>query len=466
MPTIKISSAILDVLASNSCVMKVNGAPVTLGFVIPAGSEVTIEINGPLKFESPPAWRFRVPLVGYSHTSFTLVSNKFARLIQPDFIYPDVTIPQSNVDAATLVIDTIPDVIKVSGNNRVYLIDAVKLQTINKERFVLNSSQTPFDYGQFIISLIELPFKLPDNYVTSEDLIKLGKLKTSVSAPSISSDKVTFALGTIVIPPPETGLDITLSTAKLYIPRTPAIELDVTEIMGQTLTISLEMDLYSGKGDYLVISTKSNLPIIMQPVDFSMKIPYGAVGNGSITISNPSMAIGGDNGLLSAYVEISKHGVMRPDNYLAAPVEDFGILSGKTGFIKVEEIELQTSATYSERQQILSILGEGVIINKTGVIPVAATPPVLTKPIVSVRGLTATIEDLGIVSGTTPMYVAVFWRYTTATGIKTLVNWALASDNMVKTLPTGSTKFAIQVRAMNVKTMPNYVTGPLEEITL
>ena len=461
MPTIKINSTILDALSSNNCVMKVNGVPVTLNFVIPIGSEVTIEINGNYNFEAPPTWQYSDFYGGFISRKFTLVNPKLARLIQPDFSDTD----QASMNWVTLDIDIIPAAIEVSGNNRVYLISEEQLQTINKERFI-SVGGTPFDYGQFIIGLIELPFKLPDSYVAGEDLIKLGKRETSVSAPSISSDKVTFALGTIVIPPPETGLDITLSTAKLYIPRTPAIELDVTEIIGQTLTISLEMDLYSGKGDYLVISTKSNLPIIMQPVDFSLKIPYGAVGNGSIAISNPSMAIGGDNGLLSAYVEISKHEAMRPDNYLVAPVEDFGILSGKTGFIKVEEIELQTSATYSERQQILSILGEGVIINKTGVIPVAATPPVLAKPIVSVRGLTATIEDLGIVSGTTPMYVQVFWRYTTATGTKTLVNWALASDNMVKTLPTGSTKFAIQVRAMNVKTMPNYVTGPLEEITL
>ena len=461
MPTIKINSAMLSVLSSNSCVMKVNGVEVALDYVIPIGSGVTIEITGNFNFEAPPSWKYNDVDGMQVSRAFTLVNAKLASLTQPNF--SDTS--QSRLNFATLSIDTIPAAIEVSGNNRVYLIGAGQLQTINEERFI-SVSGTPFDYGQFIIGLIELPFKLPDSYVAGEDLIKLGKRETSVSAPSISSDKVTFALGTIVIPPPETGLDITLSTAKLYIPRTPAIELDVTEIIGQTLTISLEMDLYSGKGDYLVISTKSNLPIIMQPVDFSLKIPYGAVGNGSIAISNPSMAIGGDNGLLSAYVEISKHEAMRPDNYLVAPVEDFGILSGKTGFIKVEEIELQTSATYSERQQILSILGEGVIINKTGVIPVAATPPVLAKPIVSVRGLAATIEDLGIVSGTTPMYVQVFWRYTTATGTKTLVNWALASDNMVKTLPTGSTKFAIQVRTMNVKTMPNYVTGPLEEINL
>ena len=462
MATIKINSEILDALSSNGCVMKVNGVEVTLGYVIPIGSEVTIELNGDFVFESPPAWGYVDGYGGMGSVEFNLVNNKLASIIQPTLN----DVGSGVYNWATLSINIIPAGIEISGNNRVYLINEKQLQTINEERFI-SVGGTPFDYGQFIIGLIELPFKLPDSYVAGEDLIKLGKLETSVSAPSISSDKVTFALGTIVIPPPETGLDITLSTAKLYIPRTPAIELDVTEIMGQTLTISLEMDLYSGKGDYLVISTKSNLPIIMQPVDFSLQIPYGAVGNGSIDVSNPSMAIGGDNGLLSAYVEISKHDVMRPDNYLVTPVEDFGILSGKTGFIKVEEIELQTSATYSERQQILSNLGEGVIINKTGVIPVAATPPVLAKPIVSVKGLTATIEDLGIVSGTTPMYVVVFWRYTTATGAnKTLVNWALANDNMVKTLPAGSTKFAIQVRAMNVKTMPNYVTGPLEEITL
>lgn len=462
MPTIKINSAMLSVLSSNSCVMKVNGVEVALDFVIPIGSEVTIEINGAFNFEFPPAWKY-IDVDGMQVSrGFTLVNNKLASLIQPNF--NDAF--QTRMNSATLYIDIIPAAIEVSGNNRVYLIDAGQLQTINEERFV-SVGGTPFDYGQFIIGLIELPFKLPDDYVTSEDLIKLGTLETSVSAPSIVSDKVKFDLGTIVIPAPETGLDITLTTAKLYIPRTPAIELDVKEIIGQTLSISLEMDLYSGKGDYLVVSTKSDLPIIMQPVDFSLKIPHGAVGNGSIAISNPSMAVGGDNGLLSAYVEISKHEVMRPDNYLVAPVEDFGILSGKTGFIKVEEIELQTSATYSERQQILSILGEGVIINKTGVIPVEATPPVLTKPIVSVKGLTATIEDLGIVSGTKPMYVAVFWRHTTAAGANnSLVNWGLANDHMVKTLPAGSTKFAIQVRAMNVKTMPNYVTGPLEEIKL
>lgn len=358
MPTIKINSAMLSDLSSKNCVMKVNGVEVTLDYVIPFGSEVTIEINGNYNFKAPPAWRYSDLDGSMSSVGFNLVNPKLARLRQPAF--SDAS--QISMNRATLFIDTIPAAIEVSGNNRVYLIDAGKLQTINEERFV-SVSGTPFDYGQFIISLIELPFKLPDSYVAGNDLIKLGKLETSVSAPSISSDRVTFALGSIVIPPPETGLDITLSTSKLYLPRTPAIELDVKEIMGQTLTISLEMDLYSGKGNYLVVSTKSNLPIIMQSVDFSLKIPYGAVGNGSIDVSNTSIAIGSDNGLLSAYVEISKHKAMLSDNFLATPVEDFGILYGKTGFIKVEEISLKTSATYSERQQILSILSEGVIIN-------------------------------------------------------------------------------------------------------
>ena len=189
MPTIKISSAMLGALTSNNCVMKVNGAEVTLDFVIPIGSQVTIEIVGNFIFEAPPAW-------GYSNLDgmvtskpFTLVNNKLTSIIQPNF--NDAT--QTSMNRATISIDTIPAGIDVSGNNRLYSINNEQLQTINSERFV-NISGTPFDYGQFIIGLIELPFKLPDDSITNEDLIQLGTLETSVSAPSITTDKVTFDL--------------------------------------------------------------------------------------------------------------------------------------------------------------------------------------------------------------------------------------------------------------------------------
>ena len=72
--------------------------------------------------------------------------------------------------------------------------------------------------------------------------------------------------------------------------------------------------------------------------------------------------MGGDNGVLIPYIEIVRNDAILPNGFFTVPVVDESLISGQSGFIKIDNVELETSALGNEKAQIISLLNSGVII--------------------------------------------------------------------------------------------------------
>ena len=90
----------------------------------------------------------------------------------------------------------------LGGVNNVYKVDADIMKALTKERFFMSTSGTggeymTFDYGQFILNLLQMPFALPIENIIGSEPIQLAKLETTVTAPMVNTDRVTYNLGDI-----------------------------------------------------------------------------------------------------------------------------------------------------------------------------------------------------------------------------------------------------------------------------
>ena len=90
-------------------------------------------------------------------------------------------------------------------------------------------------------------------------------------------------------------------------------------------------------------------------------VPY--INEVSAGVENSSIRVGGDNGVTRPFIELVKTELILPTGFYTIPVIDEGNLAGKTGYIEVDNINLNTTATAIERELIINTLKSGVIIN-------------------------------------------------------------------------------------------------------
>lgn len=249
----------------------------------------------------------------------------------------------------------------VTGNNNVYLIDKDILTQLNTDRFVYKNEQL-YDYGQYILGLLQLPFAIDDSLILDSENITLADLKTKAKAPKISTDKIEVDLGKISIPEKFNNLlDYNNTNAILHLPRIDSINIDLDYVIGQTISIKYIIDCYNGTATVNISSSKINEVIVTKKIDMGVSIPMANVITGATTDNN-NIDVGGDNGVKTPFIEIVKSEFIKADGVFTIPIIDEDLISKQRGFIKVENIDLNSKATKLEKEYIISTLNSGVII--------------------------------------------------------------------------------------------------------
>lgn len=255
-----------------------------------------------------------------------------------------------------------PDVL---ASNNVYLIDNDILNDVNLNRFV-GTVENQTDLGKFILGVISLPFELDPTLVLSSVPIRLGTETIGVNAPEVSTDKVLVNLGSISVASTENNLrDYQNRNFELYLPYSDKVLIDPSHVVDETLTIEYEIDLYSGEASIRVFSSAiGGEPIYNSRVNMGVNVPYlsNTFGYGG-SADNFSVPTTGDNTILTPFLVITKNDEVLPNGFFTVPILDEGSLSGRTGFVRVEEINLATRASSNEMEQIKAELSRGVIIN-------------------------------------------------------------------------------------------------------
>jgi len=253
---------------------------------------------------------------------------------------------------------------ETSGFNHIYKVTKDDLNELSKERFEVvtaDFSADLIDLGQNILNVMKIPFSV-DDFLGGNNKIVLGNKTTKVTAPEITSDLLEVDLGSIKVTEKFGNLfDYMNTTTTIYLPYIEEMELDKSYVIGETIYIKYVIDLYSGDVTVNITNTK-NEQVKSKTTTIGRQIPFIQEQEHTQMFSEYS----GNtffNGIYHAYIIVSRNEPVNIDNDMNPYISDYGQLKNFTSRIVVDNVDLKTNATLQEKQEIISILEEGLNIN-------------------------------------------------------------------------------------------------------
>lgn len=281
-----------------------------------------------------------------------------------------LTIPYSsisqlgNIELNDNYVATVP-VETIGGFCNLYKVTEKELTQLSKARFDKDvSAGTIIDYGSAITQLYILPLAIPAELIGDKSNIILGSLDSKVESTLLNNYIYEIDMGSITVPEKYTNVyDYINTTVTLRVPFFSAITLDVENVIGHTISIKYTVDLYSGNVTMNVTS------------DFTGSIIYSSTQN---IVTQIPFVQKQNNGIVNQLSNVYKYQIATPviEVVRNIPYDDAsefgkssvwsGTLSEIDGYCEVNKIQLNTSATNEEKDDIIDLLKEGVFIdNKT-----------------------------------------------------------------------------------------------------
>lgn len=267
-----------------------------------------------------------------------------------------------NSDYVVTVGDSDGNIPTVSPYNRVYLVDSGIIEQFgNISAFVPNDDGTVeylLNNTDYVISLLNIPFKLPDEVAGAEETIKLGKVDTEISAPKVEPDVIRVPLGEIKVSDLQNNsIDYVQTEYTLVLPYiAETIPLNPEWVIDKVISVEYLIDSYSGNLTVNVFNGR-DYPVTFITSNIGRMIPFKTL------LSSPTEQganMGAFNDTFAAYIRVARNKVYQGEFSNLVTVE--GTIGGQLGYIEVENIELTTTALISEKEMIKRILSSGVII--------------------------------------------------------------------------------------------------------
>lgn len=262
--------------------------------------------------------------------------------------------------------DSPPPVKQVSGFNYIYSVDRTILKSLANERFEKitsgdNVTIEIIDLGQYIIDVLEIPFKIPDEMLDIEQSIVLGHKILNTKAIEIINDELIINIGDIEVPSIYNNTyDYINTDINLYLPYANSISLTSDFVIGETISVKYIIDLYSGNTTINVLSTKNEI-IVSKNTQIGKEIPFLNGTSNAIMFNNKNV-YSLNNGIKQAFIEVSRN--IPINNIYSNMIPECVQLKKLTGFITVNEIDLKIKGTLEEKQNIEILLKNGVYINE------------------------------------------------------------------------------------------------------
>lgn len=332
--------------------------PITAGTEINRGNEVYYIADNGFEFELVGTKQASIytssPMGGYTYFNYDF-ENPSRAFQKVDYSYSKVT--------GVKLIERYDDV-DTKGVNDVFIITDSTMRGIINANFNLNDGQTTKDYGQYLLGLIDLPFNIPHDLIKFTDQqIKLASYETGFKGDLLKVDVLKINLGDIKTPETKNNfLDFANKTTLLHLPYSEPILLETQYVIGETISIEYQINLYSGLTVINISSTKINGVIATRNVDLNVSVPFGSVTSQPSKNDPKNVELGGDNGVKTAYIELLSNDAILENGFFTIPIIDETVINNCDGFIKVDEINLVSKATSNEKNMIVSLLSGGVII--------------------------------------------------------------------------------------------------------
>ena len=251
----------------------------------------------------------------------------------------------------------------VKGYNDIYRVTDDQMREVATASFEFFNGQTTVDFGKYIIGAIDLPFEIRPDQITGFQNIGLGESITGINAELLTTDTIRVDMGSIFVPRVKNNLlDFANTVAVLHLPYAESVMIDIDYVIGETISIEYVVSLYDGLAIINVSSSKIDGIINTRNVDLNISIPFGNIDSNPSNNDPKNVELGGDNGIKTPHIEILRNDAVLENGFFTIPIIDESALINQIGFVKVDEIELLTSATMTERNKINSLLTSGVIL--------------------------------------------------------------------------------------------------------
>lgn len=226
------------------------------------------------------------------------------------------------------------------------------------EVWYLESGESRYDILNNIIKLYVLPYDITTYKSEEPSPIRIGGQVLEIQSITISEQILTFNLGEVSIPAKYgNAYDYINSKCVAMIPHFPAIELDVARIVDRMVSIVLNVNIYTGEATCNIYSDDELIHSTVQTI--SVEIPLqNNIERNPIGIVNSLLL----NDVETPYIEITRNIPYNEVGEVGNQISQVDVIGNLEGYVEVEKVRLETSATMREQEMITSKLRSGVII--------------------------------------------------------------------------------------------------------
>lgn len=252
----------------------------------------------------------------------------------------------------------------VSTFVNLYRVTNSEMKQLAVARFVDNEG-TIVDYGKFITQLYVLPFEISSDIIGERDNIILGNYDSRVESTMLIDSKLYINGGLITVPNKYNNVyDYLNTTCTLRLPFFNPIILDVDNVINKTISIQYIVDLYSGNCTVNISSSFTDEIIHSETTNIVTQIPFIQKQNNSIVnqLSNAN-----ENLIDNAFIEIVRNIPYYANDIFGKATIVFDTVGSVTGYCEISDIQLITTATNEEKEEIETLLKNGVFIKESEV---------------------------------------------------------------------------------------------------
>ena len=232
---------------------------------------------------------------------------------------------------------------------------------MNSVLLQFNSTQTSLaNFLDFVNQIYRIPLNIPNDLLTPVKQVHSGKWNINVNTNQITQDHFSIDFDPIKVTPHyQNANDYNSITVSLVIPFAKEVELNINDVMNNTINITYNVDLLQGKTTIIVNNDTGT--IYTNQIDISTQLEfYGLYYDKTIGGLNSTYI----NNALQPYISISYHKPIT--NLISYSTNENGVLKDYNGFVRVSHGTLTGNMNDTEYNEIMNLLYGGIKIGTKG----------------------------------------------------------------------------------------------------
>lgn len=330
-----------------------------------ADKELKIVANSGYEFDVGVSYTFNFAIPGDRPSTFNFINNITELVLDHSDSSLEEKLLYDGSYVASIILNE--DIIAIGGSvpvetniyNNIYLVTREELNKLSNYLYI-DSEGSLVDYERFILSLYSVRFSIPSDSIVEGVNIELGNKQTDIITNTIDRNYINIDMGSIEVNSKYNNVYDYINTEYiLHLPYFDKIYLNSEYVVNQTISINGILDLYSGALTINVSSSfidniiESRTNLVSNNIPFMQKQTNSIMGsvssNNRFNINKP-------------FIEVVRNIPYNTNSIFGNEVIEYGVIGEYEGFIKCENVVLNSSATNSEKDEIKHLLGEGVII--------------------------------------------------------------------------------------------------------